>query len=157
MDGVNNYGLLEQPFPVEIIEIEPLEKIEILKGVEAAALKTPHTDESLAIHLRDGETTLVFSADTGPSLPLAAFASQVDLLILECSFVKNKPVEKHIELAEAIYLIRKAKPKRAMLTHFYPEWDEVDFKEELKKFEPMCDVIEAVDGLTVDIFGQTEN
>ena len=157
MDGVNNYGLLEQPFPVEIIEIEPLEKIEILKGVEAAALKTPHTDESLALHLRDGETTLVFSADTGPSLPLAAFANQVDLLILECSFVKNKPVEKHLELAEAIYLIRKAKPKRAMLTHFYPEWDEVDFKEELKKFEPMCDVIEAVDGLTVDIFGQTEN
>lgn len=151
MDAVNDYRLLEQPFPVEITEIEPLEKIEILIGVEAVALKTPHTDESLAIHIRDGETTLVFSADTGPSLPLAAFANQVDLLILECSFVKNKPVEKHIELAEAIHLIRKAKPKRAMLTHFYPEWDEVNFSEELKKFEPMCEVIEAVDGLKLEI------
>lgn len=151
LDAVNDYRLLEQPFPVEIIEIEPLEKFEIVKGLEAVALKTPHTDESLAIHIRDGEKTLVFSADTGPSQPLAAFANQADLFILECSFVKNKPVEKHLELAEAIYLIRKAKPKRAMLTHFYPEWDEVDFNEETKKFEPMCEVIEAVDGLRVEL------
>ncbi|MBK6749495.1 MAG: ribonuclease Z [Pyrinomonadaceae bacterium] len=151
MDGVNNYGLLEQPFPVEIVEVEPLEKFEILSGIDAAALKSPHTDESLALYLRDGETTLVFSADTGPSLPLAAFANQVDLFILECSFVKSKPVEKHLELAEAIYLIRKAKPKRAMLTHFYPEWDDVDFNEELKRFEPLCEVIEAVDGSIVEL------
>ncbi len=151
MDAVNDYRLLEQPFPVEITEIEPLEKIEILDRVEAVALKTPHTDESLAIHVRDGETTLVFSADTGPSLPLAEFASQADLFILECSFVKDKPVEKHIELAEAIYMIRKAKPKCAMLTHFYPEWDDVDFEEELKNYEPMCEVIDAVDGLQIDL------
>ena len=151
LDAVNDYRLLEQPFPVEITEIGPLEKIEILDGVEAVALKTPHTDESLAIQIRDGETTLVFSADTGPSLPLAAFANQADLFILECSFVKSKPVEKHLELAEAIYLIRKAKPRRAMLTHFYPEWDDVDFKDKLKKFEPTCEVIEAVDGLRIDL------
>lgn len=151
MDAVNNYRLLEQPFPVEIIEIEPLEKFEILKGIEAVALKTPHNDESLALHLRDGETTLVFSADTGFSQPLAAFANQADLLILECTFLKNKPVEKHLELAEAIYLIRKAKPQRAMLTHFYPEWDDVDFAVELRKFEPLCEVIEAVDGLSLYI------
>ena len=151
MDAVDDYGLLEQPFPVEITEIEPLEKIEILIGVEAVALKTPHTEESLAIHIRDGETTLVFSADTGPSLPRAAFANQADLFSLECSFVKNKPVEKHIELAEAVFLIRKSKPNRAMLTHFYPEWDDVDLAEELKQFEPMCEVIEAVDGLRLDV------
>lgn len=157
MDAVNNYRLLEQPFPVEVIEIEPLEKFEILKGIEAVAFKTPHTDESLAIHIRDGETTLVFSADTGFSLPLAAFASQADLFILECTFLKDKPIAKHLELAEAVYLIRKAKPKRAMLTHFDPEWDDVGFAEELKRFEPLCEVIEARDGLTVDISGRAEN
>lgn len=154
MNAVNNYRTLEQPFPVEIIEIEPLEKFEILKGIEAVAFKTPHTDESLAIHIRDGETTLVFSADTGFSQPLAAFASQADLFILECTFIKDKPIEKHLELAEAVHLIRKAKPKRAMLTHFYPEWDEVDFNKELEKFEPMCEVIEAVDGLRVELKGK---
>lgn len=147
MTAVNNYRLIEQPFPVEIIEVEPLEKFEILKGVEAVALETPHTDESLALHLRDGETTIVFSADTGFSQPLAAFANQADLFILECTFIRNKPIEGHLELAEAIHLIRKAKPKRALLTHFYPEWDNVNFAEEVSKFEPMCEVIEAIEGL----------
>ena len=73
------------------------------------------------------------------------------LFVLECSFVKNKPVEKHLELAEAIHLIRYAEPKKAMLTHFYPEWDEVDFQEEVEKFLPNIEIIEAKDGLRVEI------
>lgn len=149
---VNNYRLLEQPFPVEVIEIEELEKFEILPCVEAVAMSTPHTDESHAIHLRDADgKTLVYSADTGFSEVVGAFANGVDLFVLECTFIRDKPVKKHLELAEAIYLIRKAKPKRAMLTHFYPEWDEVNFDEEVAKFEPLCQVIEARDGLKVEI------
>ena len=149
---VNNYRLLEQPFPVEVIEIEEQNKFEILQNVEAVALKTPHTDESHAIHIRDADdTTLVYSADTGFSEVIGAFANRVDLFILECTFIRDKPIQKHLELAEAIYLIRKAKPKCAMLTHFYPEWDDVDFAVELRKFEPNCEVIEAVDGLRLEL------
>ncbi len=155
MNAVNNYKLTEQPFPVEIIEVESLEKFEILPSIEAVAAKTPHTDESLAIHIRDDETTLVFSADTGLAISISAFANGVDLFILECSFFENKPIEKHLELAEAIHLIRRAKPKRAMLTHFYPEWDDVDFETEVKRLEPLCEVIEAKDGLRLEV--KTEN
>ena len=149
---VNNYRLFEQTFPVEIVEIEALEGFEILPGVEAVTSKTPHTGESHAIHIRDAENkTLVYSADTGFDEVIGAFANQVDLFILECTFVKDKPVKKHLELAEAIFLIRKAQPKRAMLTHFYPDWDEVDFKTEIARFEPLCEVIEAVDGLRLEV------
>lgn len=149
---VNNYRLLEQPFPVEIIEIDEQEKFDILAGVEAVAYKTPHTGESHAIHLRgDDGKTLVYSADTGFDETLAALANRVDLFVLECTFVRDKPVKKHLELAEAIFLIRKASPKRAMLTHFYPEWDDVDFDEEVGRFEPMCEVIEAKDGLQINV------
>lgn len=150
--NVNNYRLLEQPFPVEVIEIEALEKFEIFPGVTAVALKTPHTDESHAIHICDtDEKTLVYSADTGFGEAVAAFANGVDLFILECTFVRDKPIKKHLELAEAMFLIRKARPKRAMLTHFYPEWDEVDLETEVAKLEPPCDVIEAKDGLRLSI------
>jgi ribonuclease BN (tRNA processing enzyme) len=149
-DAVNDYRLTEQPFPIEITEVETLEKFEILHGVTAVAMKTPHTPESHAIHIRDADdTTLVYTSDTGFHEPLAAFARHVDLFIAECSFVKNKPVEKHLELAEAMYLIRKAEPKRAVLTHLYPEWDNVDFATEVAKFEPQCEVIESVDGLKI--------
>ena len=151
-DSAGSYGLLEQPFPLEIVEVEPLEQFEVLPDLEGVALSTPHTDESHAIHLRgpDGKT-FVYTADTGPLESLAAFARKVDLLVIECSFVKNKPVGIHIELAEAMYFIRKAEPKKAMLTHLYPEWDNVDFNAEVGKFDPGCEVIEAIDGMGLDL------
>jgi ribonuclease BN (tRNA processing enzyme) len=151
-DKVNDYGLLEQPFPIEIIEIEPLETFEILPSVEAVAVSTPHTDESHAIRITDEQDkSLVFTADTGFTKDLGTLARNTNLFVLECSFVKNKPVEKHLELAEAIHLIRYANPKKAMLTHLYPEWDEVDFKAEIDEFSPLCEVIEAKDGLRLEI------
>jgi len=148
---VNNYRLLEQPFPLEIADVDALEKFEILAGVEAITLPTPHTAESHAIHIRDREQTLMYSADTGFDEKIATFGNRVDLMILECTFVRDKPVKKHIDLAEAIHLIRKASPTKAMLTHFYPEWDDVDFDAEVARFEPLCEVIEAKDGLRVEI------
>jgi ribonuclease BN (tRNA processing enzyme) len=151
-DLANNYGLLHQPFPVEIIEVESLEAFDIFPDLTGTALSTPHTDESHAIHLRNSkDKTLVYTSDTGLSEPLAAFARKIDLLLIECSFVKNKPVEKHLELAEAMYLIRKARPQKAVLTHFYPEWDEVDFEKEIVQFSPMCEIVEACDGLRITL------
>jgi ribonuclease BN (tRNA processing enzyme) len=151
-DAANDYKLFEQPFPVEITEVELLETFEILPETQAATMKTPHTDESLAIHIRDrDDKTLVFTADTGFTKSLGAFARGVDLFVMECSFVKDKPVEKHLELTESMFLTRYAKPKKAMLTHFYPEWDAVDFQAEVARFSPPCEVIEARDGLKLEI------
>ena len=149
--AVHRYRLLEQPFPVEIVEIEALEKFEIVDGVDAVAMKTPHTKESHAIHIRDrDDTVLVYTSDTGFDETLATLGRAADLLVLECTYFKDKPAKKHLELAEAMFLVRKAKPKRAMLTHFYPEWDDVDFMAEVATFAPGCEVIEAVDGLAVE-------
>ena len=151
-NDAGNFKLFEQKFPVRIIEVEPLEKFEILPETEAVAAETPHTKESLALHIRDKtERTIVYTSDTGFTKVLAALARDVDLLVMECSFFKDKKTEKHLELAEAMYLIRRAKPKQAVLTHFYAEWDAVDFAEEVKKFSPPCAVIEAKDGLRLEI------
>ncbi len=152
VDRANEYKLFEQPFPIEIREVEPLDNFEVLPGVEAATLKTLHTDESMGIHLRDrDDKTLVYTADAGFREDLAAFASRVDLFVAECSFFKNKPIEKHLELAEAMFLIGRARPARALLTHFYAEWDEVDFEAEVEKFKPPCAVLQARDGLNLEI------
>jgi ribonuclease BN (tRNA processing enzyme) len=151
-DEANKYNLLKQPFPLEIIEVDPLEKFEILSGTTAAALETPHTDESLAVHIRDrDDKTLVYTADTGYDKVLGSFAGGVDLLVMECSFFKNKPVETHLELAEAMHLARYARPKKIVLTHLYPEWDAVDLPNEAAKFSPPCQIIEAKDGLRLNL------
>lgn len=151
-DAANDYKLLRQKFPVEIIEVEALETFEILPEIEAIALDTPHTDESLAIRIKDKtDKTIVYSADTGFAKTLGTFAQTADLFVLECSFFKNKPAEMHLELSEAMYLIRQAQPKKVVLTHFYPEWDEIDFESEVRKLSPQCEVIEARDGLKLEI------
>lgn len=151
-DAVNNYKLFKQPFPLLIQEIEPLEKFEILFKTEAIAVETPHTDESLAIHIRDADDkTIVYTADTGFTKVLGTLGSGVDLLVMECAFFKNKKTEKHLELAEAMYLVRYAKPKKVLLTHFYGEWDAVDFKKEVEKFLPSCEIIEARDGVRLEV------
>jgi ribonuclease BN (tRNA processing enzyme) len=150
-DKVNDYKLFKQPFPVEIIEVEPLEKFEILPETTADALKTPHTGESLSIRIKHDDKTLVYSGDTGFEKIFRTFAKRADLLILECSFFKNKTTEKHLELSEAMFIIRHAKPKKAVLTHFYADWDDVDFQKEVAKFSPACEVIQAHDGLTFNI------
>jgi ribonuclease BN (tRNA processing enzyme) len=150
-DAVNNYRLFKQPFPVEVIEIEELQQFEILPGLETVTLSTPHTPESRAIHLREDEKVLVYTSDTGFAETLAAFAKNADLFLTECSYLRDKPVEKHLELAEVVHLIRRAEPKRAMLSHFYPFWDEVDFDSEVAKYSPLCEVIEAKDGLKLTI------
>lgn len=151
-DAAGDYKLLKQPFTVEIIETEPLEKFQVFDRLEGVALETPHTAESLAIHLRyKDEKTLVYTADTGFAKPLGAFAREVDLLIIECSFFRNKPVETHLELSEAMYLARRANPKRVVLTHLYPEWDSIDFAKEVKKLSPRCEVIQAHDGLRLEV------
>lgn len=151
-DKANDYRLFEQAFPIEISEIEPLEKFRILEDAEAVAAKTLHTPESCAIHIRDShDKTLVYTADTGIEKSLGAFARHVDLLVMECSFVKNKPAEKHLELADAMFLARYSEAKKVVLTHLYPEWDEVDFEKEVKKFSPGNEVVEAKDGLRIEI------
>ena len=151
-DEAGDYELLKQPFPLEIVEVEPLEKFKILPETEAVAVKTPHTDESLAIHIRDkNDKTLVYSADTGFTKDLGTLARNVDLFVLECSFFKESPVETHLDLSKAMYLIRYAEPKKAILTHLYPEWDAVDFQKEVEKFSPPCEIIEARDGVKLEI------
>ena len=150
-DEANNYGLLKQPFAVEVREIAPRSKVEILPGLVVQTLSTPHTRESLAIRLTDAEgTALVYTSDTGYTEALSAFAHDADLFMMECSFWRNKPVETHLELEDAMRLARDARPRKILLTHLYPEWDNVDIAAEAGKLWA-GEVIAATDGLRLEV------
>ena len=147
----NQYPLFEQPFPLQFFEIPRNSQFEILPGVIADVFSTPHTDESLALRLMDqGTKTLFYTSDTGFSEDLAELARGVDLLLMECSFRKNKPVEKHLELADAMKLAEMSGARKVVLTHLYPEWDGVDIEAEARALWS-GDTIAAFDGLQVEI------
>ena len=147
----NDYGLLEQPFPVEIVEVTAAANFEILPGITATTLKTPHTKESLALALKDARSKpFVYTSDTGFSEDLGPFAKHAALLLMECSFRRNKPVQKHLELADAMRLAHECAPEKLVLTHLYPEWDNIDLASEAR---PLWsgETIEAKDGLQLEI------
>ena len=151
VDDSYDYGLLEQPFPTEIVEVNPNEDFELIPGLSASALSTPHTEESLALRLKDDDSKLfVYTSDTGFSDDLAQFAQGAALLLMECSFRSNKPVQKHLELADAMRVAHDCAPEKLVLTHLYPEWDNVDLAAEARALWP-GEAIEAKDGLVLEI------
>jgi ribonuclease BN (tRNA processing enzyme) len=154
IDQSNDYRLTKQPFALELIEIAPGIEFEILPGVGAKAFSSPHTKESLALRLKDMRgAVLVYTSDTGYSEAIAEFARGADLLVMECSFFKNKPVNTHLELTDAIELASRCRPKKLLLSHLYAEWDGIDLAAEWKKFSPEesgLEVIEAFDGLRLE-------
>jgi ribonuclease BN (tRNA processing enzyme) len=152
-DEAGGYKLFDQPFPVEVREVAPGAEFEALPGLSARTLSTPHTSESLALRLTDGGgTSLVYTSDTGFTEALAGFARAADLLLLECSFFRSKPVKLHLELSEAMELARLSGVKRVVLSHLYPEWDGVEIAAEAGRLWD-GETIEARDGLRLDIGG----
>ena len=154
IDETDQYKLFQQPFAIEIHEIEShdeITEIDLLPELKIETISTPHRPESLAIRVTDsGGATLVYTSDTGYSERLAQFADDADLLILECSFYRDKPTPKHLELADAIRIAQLAQPKQLLLTHLYPEWDEVDLEQEAQQLWT-GDTIAAHDGLRLEI------
>jgi len=151
IDDANNYRLFIQRFPIIVIEVRPDEQFELVPGVRAHTMKTPHTHESLALGLTTPEGTKFFyTSDTGFTDEIIFFAKNADVLLTECSFRRNKPLKTHLELTEAMSLARGCNAKRVILTHLYPEWDEADVVAESKRLW-QGDVIEAIDGLVVKI------
>lgn len=151
-DAADDYGLLKQPFPVELKEVAPRESFDILAGVRAETFSTPHTGESLALKITDtsDDSSLVYTSDTGYADALADFASGVSLFLMECSFRAEKPVDTHLVLSEAMRLAARAQPRRALLSHLYPEWDGHDLAAEARKFWD-GETVEACDGLGLEI------
>jgi len=149
-NDANDYGLLNQPFPIELHEVAVDDKVNPLTEVGLETFKTPHTAESLAIRLTANQKTLVYSSDTGYSEAFGEFARGADLLILECSFHREKPTPNHLELADAMRIAKIAEPRKLMLTHLYPEWDGVDLEAAARALWS-GKTIAAQDGLRLEI------
>jgi ribonuclease BN (tRNA processing enzyme) len=150
-DEAGNYGLLKQPFPVEVREVSPRAEFEVFGGLRAETFSTPHTGESLAVRLTDSRgASLVYTSDTGYAEALADFARGADLFLMECSFFRSKPIEAHLELEDAMRLARLARPGRVMLAHLYPEWDGVDIAAEARKLWD-GETVAAEDGLRLEV------
>lgn len=93
-----------------------------LGGITVVTAPVNHNPESIAVRLEGGRS-VTFSGDTGRSPNLIRLADRTDVLVAECSFPERK-VKGHLNLETLEKIVQKAKPKRVILTHLYPDWEE---------------------------------
>lgn len=93
----------------------------VYNGVTISTVPVKHNPESIAVRL-DEKRSLTFSGDTDFSQNLIRLADQSDLLVAECAFPERK-VKGHLNLESLDRIVKKAMPKRVLLTHLYPDWD----------------------------------
>lgn len=146
---VSNYGVTERTKPLLVIGgqgmhkfyrgllrvypwIKPKSYELTLKSMALGALKigsftmktakVNHNRESIALRIDAGKS-ITFSGDTGYSKNLARLSSGTDLLVVDCSFPEKK-VKGHLNLAILERIVREAQPKKVILSHLYPAWDQ---------------------------------
>ncbi len=113
--------------------------------------KVPHIESSLAYRIESEGKSIVYSGDTDYSESLINLAAKCDLLIIECALADDDhKIKGHLTPTEVIKTINAANPKKAVITHLYPECDEKNVVEIIKK-DVDLEVIEAQDLLELII------
>jgi ribonuclease BN (tRNA processing enzyme) len=140
-------------FPLEFICISPDKEVKI-KSSSFMTKKMRHFDPTLGYRWNIGGCIVVYGADGGFSDELIQLSKNADFLILESSYPEDKPVFGHLTTKEAGEVARKARAKRLMLTHFYPEvagMKEEEIKRQVRSSGYEGEIIIAEDLMTLEI------
>lgn len=96
----------------------------------------PHQVKSYSIRVKDKNSTIVYSGDTGfKNNTLTTLAKEADLLICESTFLNNqiKKRDYHLTTREAATIAKDANVKNLLLTHFYPTIEKEEYVIEAKE------------------------
>lgn len=112
---------------------------------------TEHTEQSITYRFSDGDGgDLFYSGDTDYCEELLSSASEVDLMILECSFPDDDKRPGHLTPMECGKIAAKTECGRLVLTHFYPHIIGTDIISSVEKhFDGPVDL--AYDGMELQI------
>jgi len=126
MKVVFGEGLLDLPPPITVTDLPPGQDHPLAEGVVLQSFKVPHTPESVAYSVSGGGRRVVVSGDTGFDPALGAWAEGCDVLLCECSLPDSMALPLHLTPRQCGALAAIARPKRLVLTHFYPPVESED-------------------------------
>ena len=115
---------------VKEISEEPL----LYRDLRVLSKPMAHISESVGyrIEFKD-KITMAISGDTDYCQNIIDLASEVDLLVLECSFPDEKKVEGHLTPSLAGRIASESRCKKLLLTHLYPVCDQFNIVGQSKK------------------------
>jgi ribonuclease BN (tRNA processing enzyme) len=112
-----------------------------------------HPVPAVVVSVNDGDTTLVYSGDTGPGGDLVAVAEHADLLLCEATHQGEVPGERyeyHLYACEAGEVAAEAGVGRLLVTHVAPTLDPaVSITEAASEFDGPVD--HATPGMEVEV------
>ncbi|MGD2149676.1 MAG: MBL fold metallo-hydrolase [Desulfobacterales bacterium] len=98
------------------------------------SLPVDHNPESIAYRITNsGGKSVVYSGDTDVSENLVTLSKDADLLICESALPDELKVKGHLTPSLAGEIADRANVRKLVLTHFYPECDQVDIEKECRK------------------------
>lgn len=113
----------EQYFDINYYTVE---KELIFNNTHISFSPNPHSIPSYSIKIKEHETSLVYSGDTGYiGNTIEKFAYGSNLLICESTFLKGQTRKKdyHLYAHEAAQIATSANVEKLLLTHFWPDID----------------------------------
>jgi ribonuclease BN (tRNA processing enzyme) len=133
----NLYGSWIEPqsYPLTIKEIS--RKGLIYRDLRILSKPMAHIAESVGyrIEFEDGRS-MAISGDTDYCQNIIDLASEVDILVLECSFPDGKKVEGHLTPSLAGRIALESQCKKLLLIHFYPICDQSDIVSQCSQVYP---------------------
>lgn len=102
--------------------------------VDIRTVPLEHIESSIGYRITtpDG-TSVVYTGDTDFCKAAVRLAMNADLCICECAFPDNLKVAGHLTPSLAGKIAAEAQAKALLLTHFYPECDDIDIVEQCRK------------------------
>ncbi len=103
-------------------------------GFTINTVPVQHRDESIAFKVTAlNGTTMVYSGDTDYSENLIGLAENTDLFICESALPDHLKADGHLTPSLAGQMATLANVKKLVLTHFYPECENVDIEKQCRK------------------------
>lgn len=101
---------------------------------QLSTMPVAHRTESIAFRITSpGGFSVVYSGDTDVSENLVALAEKADLFICESAHPDAHKAPGHLTPSLAGDMASRARVRKLVLTHFYPECDRVDIERECRK------------------------
>jgi len=101
---------------------------------QVSVLPMCHNEESLAYNIKTSKgVSIVYTGDTDYCDNLITISKNADIMICESAFPDALKVKGHLTPSLAGKAAQKAGVKKLILTHFYPECDQVDIQKECQK------------------------
>jgi len=126
LEAIGGSWVYSQNASITVVELKPGMEIEI-QGGKVIPHSTYHQTNSLGFRIETSDGDLFcYTGDTEAGDSVLDLFANADLAISECSFPDYNRKEGHFTPTALSIIAEKAEVKKLLLTHLYPEMDNID-------------------------------